>query len=570
MNRTRMTVGRRIVELLRQEGVQAVFSQGDISTRDILMHAERFGMATVGPRHEAAAVFAAMGHFMVSGRVQAAFGAQGPGVANMLPAAVAASREHVPVIIFGARRHQGAVQAIRRGQWLSAPMDPLFERICKFAGVIRHPAEVDDIVQEAFRRALSGTPGPAYVEYDTMMQLQEWDYPDLVPPQRYRAAPQGPAQDAVAQAAAMLRASVAPVLLVGEAVQHARCRSELVALAETLGCPVVSTFAGSGVLPSSHAQSLLLQGRAAQEAIAAADVLLAVGTCLPENVNYGRLAVFADNDAQRKVIALDTDVAAIGVNRPVDLAVIGHLPLAIESLRAALGEPRPRAERLRAWKEMQADEHRAAIAAIPDRGKLHPSRMMLEAREAVPDQASIVLDGGLTIFYQHGFFEKRGGDFVYGAHYSHLGCGLPQAVGVQLAQGRDQPVCLITGDGALGFHFMELETAVRHRLPIVVIVNDDRALGAEMAAHMQHIGHPIEVQFAPVRYDRMAEAMGAHGEFVERAEDVQPAIRRAFASGKTALVQVLTDPDANHLEPHPFAAARASWIHADVQDRYGR
>jgi thiamine pyrophosphate-dependent acetolactate synthase large subunit-like protein len=374
---------------------------------------------------------------------------------------------------------------------------------------------------------------------------------------------------AVAEAARMLREAAAPLLLVGEAVQHARCQPALQALAECLGCAVVSTFAGSGVLPAAHPQHLLFQSRAAEEAIAACDLLLAVGTSFPENVNYGRLAAFAQNDAGRQVIAMHTDVAAIGVNRPVDLAVIGHLPLAIEQLRAALGDPRPLAPRLAAWKQQESDERQASIAAIPDRGSLHPSRLMLEAREAVPDDATIVLDGGLTIFYQHGFFEKRQADFVYGAHYSHLGCGLPQAVGVQLAQGRDKPVCLLTGDGALGFHVMELETAVRHRLPIVVVVNDDRALGAEMAAHLQHIGHPIEVKFAPVRYDRMAEAMGAHGELVERAQDVQPAIRRAFASGKPALVQVLTDPDANHLEPHPFAAARASWIHADVQDRYG-
>ncbi|WP_431777935.1 thiamine pyrophosphate-dependent enzyme [Ottowia caeni] len=196
--------------------------------------------------------------------------------------------------------------------------------------------------------------------------------------------------------------------------------------------------------------------------------------------------------------------------------------------------------------------------------------MMLEARQAVPDETTIVLDGGLTIFYQHAFFEKRGADFVYGAHYSHLGCGLPQAVGVQLAQGRGRPVCLITGDGALGFHFMELETAVRHRLPLVVLVNDDRALGAEVAAHMNHIGHPIEARFSEVRYDKMMIAMGGHGELVERVQDLQAAIRRAFASGKTALVQVRTDPHASYLEPHPYAAARASWINADVEDRYGR
>jgi thiamine pyrophosphate-dependent acetolactate synthase large subunit-like protein len=565
----RMSMGQRIVELLAQEGVSAVFSQGDITTRDVLLHAERAGMLTVGPRHEASAVFAAMGFYAVSGRPQAAFGAMGPGVANMLPAAVAASRENIPVIIFGARRHQGAAHAIRRGQWLSAPMEPLFAQICKFAVVVRHPAEIDDAVQEGFRHALSGTPGPVYIEYDSMMHIQEWDYPDLVAPSRYRAGPQFAPAASVRAAAQLLGEAAAPMLLAGEAVQHTRCQPLLIKLAEKLGCPVLTTFAGSGVIAASHPQAILFQSQAGQQAIAQSDLVLVVGTCFPENANYGRLGAFAADGGQRKVVSLDTDLVSIGGNCPVDLAVVGDLELSLQQLVDAL-PGRPLNSRLREWKERQAQELAAAVAAIPDRGELHPSRMMIEARQAVPDKTSIVLDGGLTIFYQHAFFEKRGADFVYGAHYSHLGCGLPQAVGVQLAQGREHPVCLITGDGALGFHFMELETAVRHRLPLVVLVNDDRALGAEVAAHMNHIGHPIEARFSDVRYDQMMIAMGGHGELVDRAEDVQPAIRRAFASGKTAVVQVRTDPHACHLEPHPFAAARASWIHADVEDRYGR
>ncbi len=569
MAAVRMSMGQRIVELLRQESVSAVFSQGDITTRDVLMHAERAGMLTVGPRHEACAVFAAMGFYAVTGRPQAAFGAMGPGVANLLPAAVAASREHIPVLIFGARRHQGAAHAIRRGQWLSAPMEPLFAQICKFAVVIRHAAEVDDAVQEGFRRAVSGTPGPVYIEYDSMMHIQEWDYPALVPPSRYRAGPQSVSEATVRAATQLLGQAASPVLLVGEAVQHRRCQPLLASLAEKLGCPVLTTFAGSGVIAASHPQALLFQSEAGQQAISQSDLVLAVGTCFPENTNYGRLQAFAANDAQRKVISVDADLAAMGANRPVDLAVAGDLELALRQLIGAL-PGRAMHPRLREWKNLQALESAAAVAAIPDRGALHPSRMMLEARQAIPDDATIVLDGGLTIFYQHAFFEKRGADFVYGAHYSHLGCGLPQAVGVQLAQGRERPVCLITGDGALGVHFMELETAVRHRLPLVVLVNDDRALGAEVAAHMNHIGHTIEAKFSEVRYDQMMIAMGGHGELVEHAQDVQPAIRRAFASGKTALVQVRTDPQASHLEPHPFAAARASWINADVEDRYGR
>ena len=565
----RMSMGRRIVELLKQEGVSAIFSQGDITTRDVLLNAERAGMLTVGPRHEACAVFAAMGFYAVTGRPQAAFGAMGPGVANLLPAAVAASREHIPVILFGARRHQGAAHAIRRGQWLSAPMEPLFAQICKFAIVVRHPAEIDDAVQEGFRRAVSGTPGPVYIEYDSMMHIQEWEYPALVASARYRAGPQAASREAVQMAAQLLAEASSPLLLAGEAVQHRRCQPLLIGLAEKLGCPVLTTFAGSGVIAASHPQALLFQGEAGQQAIAESDLVLAVGTCFPENANYGRLRAFATNEAHRKVISLDADPAAIGVNRPVDLAVVGDLERTLPQLIDAVAT-RPRHPRLPQWKQLQASEQAAAIAAIPERDELHPSRMMLEARQAVPDEATIVLDGGLTIFYQHAFFEKRGADFVYGAHYSHLGCGLPQALGVQLAQGRQHPVCLITGDGALGFHLMELETAVRHRLPLVVLVNDDRALGAEMAAHMNHIGHPIEVRFSDVRYDHMMVAMGGHGERVDRVQDLQPAIRRAFASGRTALIQVRTDPQASHLEPHPFAAARAGWINADIEDRYGR
>jgi thiamine pyrophosphate-dependent acetolactate synthase large subunit-like protein len=563
-----MSMGERIVALLRQAGVEAVFSQGDITTRDVLKHAQRAGMQVVGPRHEASTIFSAMGYYAVTGKVQAAFGAMGPGVANLLPSAVAAAREHLPVMIFGATRHRGVAYAVRRGQWLSAPLEPVFARLCKFSTVIAHPAEVDEAIRQALRAALTGTPGPVYIEYDATMHVQQWDYPELESLERYRTLPGKLAQDTLADAVHMLSAASAPVLLVGEAVQHQQARHLAVALAERLGCPIVPTFAGSGVVPWAHPHALQFESGPGQEAIAGSDLLLAVGTCFPENVNYGRLAAFQQNDANRRCILVDGDAAAVGLNRPVDLALIGALPAVLAQLHQAIA-PRPANPRLPQWKQMQQEERQQAIHALPTRSAIHPSRLMLQAREAVPDSAAIVVDGGLTIFHQHAFFEKRAGHFVYGAHYSHLGCGLAQAIGVQLALGRQTPVCLLSGDGALGFHIMELETAVRHQLPIVVIVNDDRALGAEVAAHLNHIGHTIEVEFSPVRYDRMMEAIGGHGEYVERLEDIQPAVRRAFASGRTALVQVTTDPEAAHREPHPYADARANWINADVKDRYG-
>jgi len=568
MQKVRMSVGDRIVALLRQGGVEAVFSQGDITTRDVLKHAQRAGMHVVGPRHEASTIFAAMGYYAVTGKVQAAFGAMGPGVANLLPSTVAAAREHIPVLIFGATRHRGVAYAVRRGQWLSAPLEPVFAQLCKFSTVIQHPAEVDDAVRQGLRAALAGTPGPVYIEYDAIMHPQEGDSPPLEPLERFRALP-GPAPEAaIAAAVQLLSTANAPLLLVGEAVQHQQARPAAIALAERLGCPILTTFAGAGVVASAHPHALQFDSEAGQQAIAECDLLLAVGTCFPENVNYGRLGAFQENAERRRCILVDGDPASVGLNRPVDVALVGALPAVLQQLHQAV-DPRPVHPRLSQWKRGQDEERQRAIAALPRRAAIHPSRLMLEAREAVPDDAAIVLDGGLTIFYQHAFFEKRGAAFVYGAQYSHLGCGLAQAVGVQLALGRSAPVCLLSGDGALGFHVMELETAIRHKLPIVVIVNDDHALGAEVAAHLNHIGHTIEVEFSPVRLDRVIEAMGGHGEYVERLENVQPAIRRAFASGKTALVQVITDPEAAHREPHPYSPARANWIHADVKDRYG-
>ena len=423
MQKVRMSVGERIVALLRQGGVEAVFSQGDITTRDVLKHAQRAGMHVVGPRHEASTIFAAMGYYAVTGKVQAAFGAMGPGVANLLSSTVAAAREHIPVLIFGATRHRGVAYAVRRGQWLSAPLEPVFAHLCKFSTVIQHPSEVDDAVRQALRAALAGTPGPVYVEYDAMMHVQEWDYPPLEPVDRYRTLP-GPAPEASISAAVQFLAEAkAPLLLVGEAVQHQQAKQDAIALAERLGCPILTTFAGSGVVPARHPQALLFESEAGQQAIAASDLLLAVGTCFPENVNYGRLAAFQENADQRRCILVDGDPTAVGLNRPVDVAVIGALPAVLEQLRMPF-LPRAANPRLPRWKATAGRGTAAAIEALPTRTAIHPSRLMLHAREAVPDDAAIVLDGGLTIFYQHAFFEKRGADFVYGAHYSHLGCGL--------------------------------------------------------------------------------------------------------------------------------------------------
>ena len=569
MDRARLSFGQRLIANFKQEGVETIFSQGDLSMKDIQLHAEAQGLKVVGPRHEASAIFMAMGYHALTGRAQVAIGAPGPGQANLLPAAVAAAQEHVPVIILGARRQHAVDTAVRRGRWLHASLFPAFQGICKFAAKLDQLGHLDEVVQDAFRQALTGTPGPVYIEYDAQLNEQEADFPALVAPARYRAAGQPAPQEAIASAAAMLRAARMPLLLAGEGVQRSRAQDVFTDLAHRLKCPVLTTLGGAGAFPETEPQWLRYMSEAGGAAIAAADLVLAVGTCLPETLNYGRLRRFSAHDETRRWIIVEPDAAAVGINRPVDLALVGQVDLVLAQLREALHAGAPFVENadLKLRRKAFEAENQALADDLPNSNRVHPGHLMIEARKAVPDDAVVVVDGGLTMLYQHAFFQKRSRDFIYTANFGHLGSGMGLSIGAQLAAGKDRPVCLITGDGALGFHIMDFETAVRHELPVVILLNDDQALGAEMAQHMQHIGHEIQVTFAPVDYAAMARAMGGFGIRAERRGDIAPAVAEAFAQEKPAIVQVLTDQDASYTFPVPYVSELAGWKQADVLAR---
>ncbi len=559
-----MTVGERIVHILKGEGVSCIFSQGELSLREVQKHALAQGIKLVGPRHEAAGIWMAAAYYRMTGIPQVAMGAQGPGVANLLPAAVWAAQEHIPVVIIGASRQLEAVSGTARGQFLvEEPLQDCFKRICKFARRIIYPAHVDEIMWGAFREALSGTPGPVYVELDYANQTDSWQYEALAAPHNYRVVSQAAAEEDVKAAALMLLEADSLLLVGGEQIHSTRAHDEFLRLARLLGCPVITTFSGAGAIRQTDPQWLDYASAAAMEAIASADVVLSVGSCIPENINYGKQRHFAPGNETRRWIQLDTDPAAIGRNRRIDHAVIGSLPESLSQLCAALqaGGGRSAHPRLAEWRAKFEAERDKQWASVGNDVPIDPNRLMLEAREAVPDDAVIISDSGFTIVYQHDCFEKRGNDFIWGAYAAHLGTGLPQAIGAKLAVGDKLPVCLLIGDGGLGVHIMELETAIRHELPIVIVVNDDQAFAAELAALVGHFEQAPECYFVDARFDRIIEALGGHGEYVDQPGDIGPAIRRAFESGRTALVQVRTNQQSG-LEHMPFSGPELySWVH---------
>jgi acetolactate synthase-1/2/3 large subunit len=273
--------------------------------------------------------------------------------------------------------------------------------------------------------------------------------------------------------------------------------------------------------------------------------------------------------ARQTTIQIDADPMSIGLNRPVDLGLVADARLALAALleavrkrTAARGAPADLAR----YREKSAETMQTGIAYLgsPCTGGVNPGRMVMAVRQHFPPESITVLDGGNTTLTGVAFHPILSSpSFLYSVKMGYLGTGLPFALGAKLAA-PGRPVCLVTGDGALGFHPMELETAARENLPVVVVVAVDDAWGMEKTAYLAQ-GHGADewarrgIELARVAYDDLARSLGCHGERVERIEEMEPALARAVASGKPAVLHVQVDSQLNTQPPgwEQFRKARS-------------
>ena len=234
------------------------------------------------------------------------------------------------------------------------------------------------------------------------------------------------------------------------------------------------------------------------------------------------------------------------------MPLIGNLKDILPQLQNALEHEAPfkANAQLVQWRAIQDRARNTLFDAAPDTNPIHPGRMIVEATRAFPEDAVIVRDGGMTTLWELAYHELRSNDYLWTSKFGHLGAGMPYAIGAQLTVGNDRRVCLITGDSAIQFHISELETAVRKKLPIVIVINSDSAWAMEHPGFTEEFGEgrDVEVKWGPVRFDKIAEGFGAHGEYVEKTEDIQPAVRRALDSNRPAVVQIVVDAKVNSSE----------------------
>lgn len=548
-------VYKRILDLFEAEGVNTLFGIPDPNFVHMFAEADARGWSVVAPHHELSAGFMAEAASRMTGKPGLCIGTLGPGMANMAGAIQCAKVENSPVIFLGGQRARITERRVRRGRIQFVRQEPLFAASVKYSASIEYAEQTDEIIHEAFRRAMSGTPGPAYIEYPSHVILEELDVPDPLPPHRYRLVNQTAGEREVREAAELIRAAESPILLVGHAVHTSRTGAAVKQLAELMQCPVIQTSGGTSFIEGLEDRTFAYGfSPAAVEAVVTSDLCVALGTELGEPSHYGRTRHWAPNDAKRKWVLVEQDPLAIGVNRPIDLPLVGDLRGVVPQLVDALRDsPRPPSVDLQRWIAQDAAElAQLAETAPTGRTPVHPARFIVEATRAFPANGIMVRDGGATVIFGWTYAQAKPHDVIWNQNFGHLGTGLPYAIGASVAEGGKRPVLLLTSDSAFLFHIAELETAARQGLPLVCVVGVDHQWGLEVGVYKRTFPQPSPqpgVHWSKdVRLDKVAEGFGCHGEYVEKEDEIGPAIARSYASGKTAVVHVCIDPKANSEE----------------------
>ncbi|MCZ1004363.1 thiamine pyrophosphate-binding protein [Streptomyces mirabilis] len=545
----------RILELFEAEGIDTIFGIPDPNFVHMFHLAEERGWNVVAPHHEESAGFMAEAVSRMTGKAAVCIGTLGPGVANLAGAMMCAKVENSPVVFLGGQRARITEQRVRRGRIQFVKQAALFEPSVKYSASIEYADQTDEVIREGLRKALSGTPGPVYIEYPSHVIQEDLDVPPALPPEAYRLVGQTAGPDKVAEAVAFVRAAKQPILLVGHGVHTARAGESVRALAEAMACPVIQTSGGTSYIAGLEDRTFPYGfSAAAIDAVVKSDLCLAIGTELGEPVHYGRGRHWVANEANRRWILVEQDPQAIGVNRSVDVPLVGDLRAVVPQLVDALeATPRTASPELAGWITQDAARLAELAETAPSgMSPVHPARLIVEATKAFPKDGIMVRDGGATTIFGWTYSQAKPHDVMWNQNFGHLGTGLPYAIGASVAEGGKRPLMLITGDSSFQFHIAELETAARLNLPLVCVVGVDYAWGLEVGVYKRTFGQgslETGVHWSKnTRLDKVAEGFGCHGEYVERDEDIAPAVKRAYASGRPGVVHVAVDPKANSEE----------------------
>jgi len=526
--------GRLVAKRLKAHGVSKLFTLSGGHLFSIYDGCREEGIRLVDVRHEQSAAFAAEGWAKATREPGVCALTAGPGVTNGMSALASALQNASPLLVLG-----GRAPGFRWGQGSLQEIDhlPFVAPLSKLARTAATTAEIPGLVDAALRTTLEPPTGPAFVDFpldQVFMEAEaDADGPGSLPDPGALDAADG---SQLERAAELLRAASRPVVMAGSGLYWARAEPALAELCRELQVPVFLNGLGRGCVP---ADDPMFFSRARGAGLKGADLALVVGVPMDFRLGFG--ASFGDDT---QIVAIGSSRPARGHPRPPAAELYGGVAATLGALREGAAGGPDRSRWLAELREVENDRRAGEQQELlDDRAPLHPLRVYHELAQLLDRDAVVVGDGGDFVSYAGRMIDTyEPGCWMDPGPFGCLGSGPGFALAAKLAR-PDKQVVLLLGDGAFGFSGLEFDTMVRHGVPVVGVMGNNGIWALEKHPMEFLYGYSLATDLQPgCRYDQVVEALGGHGELVERPGQLRPALERAFACGRPALVNVLTDP----------------------------
>ena len=533
---TLVTGSHLIAKTLKEHGVDTLFYLTGGPSFDIISGCHELGIRTVDFRHEQAAAFAAHAYTRVTGKPGVVTASSGPGTLNLLTGVYAASVDCAPMIVLG-----GASAVHERGKDTFQEVDQMgiMDPLCKFSHRPTHASRFPEIVSMAYRKSVSGKPGPVYIDCGVDVLDQKVDV-ESIPPYSKTSITSKPAAEnhVIDKAIDILMNAKKPIIFAGGGAFFSGASDSLEKLVNILQIPFYTSPMSRGLIPEDNSFSF---PAARSTAIREADAVLVVGSRLNWMMSYGDRF-----NPSAKIIQIDLDESELGHNKSLELGIVGDANTVVMQL---VDEAKNRLESsnnmfdsdwVEALKLKEKDRQEKNHSILnSDQIPIHPLRLCKEIAEFLDRDAILVVDGNEILH-----FARQSIPTYYPGHRLNsgvtgtMGVGLPYGLGAKIAK-PDKQVLVLHGDGSMGMNAMEIDTAVRHDLPVVTVVSNNEGWFAR-DPNWNRPGR--ELGFT--EFDEMAKSLHGYGEKVVDPNEIKPALYRAFDSGKPAVVNVHVEPTA--------------------------
>jgi acetolactate synthase-1/2/3 large subunit len=537
-----------VAKALNELDVREIFSLSGGHINPIYDACHDFDIRIIDTHHEQGATMAADAYGRVKRKPGVCLVTAGPGFTNTVTGIAGAYLSNSPLLLLSGK---SGIEEQERLPLQDIDQQSIISPITKWATTLFDTKRIPEYITTAYKKSITGKPGPVYIGmpyevlYASCNEEQVDRYNTAIPSYKFE-----PPRDTIDQTIEMLQVSKRPLAIAGSGAWYSDAEKEILRFLDNVRIPIYTLNFGRGIVSDDHRQCFgpaSLSGPVGFKKLSSeADLILLLGIRLSLYIGFGR-----SFNPDAKIIQVDIDPGEIGRNRPTDLGVVSDITTFLAELSSYIEENSLKLDYEPWFKKARSlrDEEWEASERVrnSDKTPVHALRVIKEVEEVLGEEGMLVIDGGDTQAWTDGTYRvRKPGHYVKGGPLGCMGVGVPFAIGTKVAYPEKQ-VALISGDGAIGMNFMEFETAIRHKIPFVAVVCNDRSWG--MTKHQFWLTYGRErptpgVDLGLTPFHEIVKVLGGYGELVTEPAKIRGALERAISSGVASLINITTDPEA--------------------------